>query len=279
MVSTASETERLLEEGRVLELGLMAARQRTQKIAGFIEDDAVALCLGQKSEADSTPENLRWVHYHPAAGEGLEVALEQLKRLRETYPQAWLHGFSPAWLKEHGNLDALIQAGLDSLSLFTGELDADDQSWKEFLQAPLPLVASFVYKPEFNPEKLLARLETLRQGPTVKTLVPLAAAVGDRILLPGVTTEGTQDVSVLAACRLLAPGLHVRSSWAVTGWKVAQVGLAFGADELAGWGTEEYLAYSHRVRPAARVNRAELLAGIDEAGFDSKEIKRCDWAY
>ena len=71
-------------------------------------------------------------------------------------------------------------------------------------------------------------------------------------------------VSVLR--HFLPAEVRVRASWAALGWKVAQMALIHGADELAGWSVAESVAYSTRVRAAARVETDEVKCGVEEAG-------------
>jgi 2-iminoacetate synthase ThiH len=71
-------------------------------------------------------------------------------------------------------------------------------------------------------------------------------------------------VSVLR--HFLPAEVRVRASWAALGWKVAQMALVHGADELAGWSVAESVAYSARVRAAARVETDEVKCGVEEAG-------------
>lgn len=265
-VKTDSRVRRLFEQGRILELGQLAAQKRGAKRAGYLADDRVSHYF---EEAPEEP-GIR-VHFLPD-----DEAEERLKDFKERYPQTLVHGLSVERLQGR-EADSWGALGLDSLTLDTGPLDRPTPQWEEVARAQIPMVASFVYGPQADYEALEARLEKLSGFASIRSVVALPASVGDRILLPGATTDGTHDMKVLSLCRLLLDKAHVRISWGVLGWKVAQVGLAFGGDELCGWGTEERLAFSHRVRPAARVETDELLAGLAEAGYDGFEIDRCDW--
>ena len=105
----------------------------------------------------------------------------------------------------------------------------------------------------------------------------MPASVGDLVLLSDLTTDGLRDISVLIRSRLCAPeSARVRASWAALGWKMAQSSLAFGADQLAGWGLEEFLAYTQRLRPSSTVGREEALAGVKEAGRTPQEVHSCN---
>jgi 2-iminoacetate synthase ThiH len=129
-----------------------------------------------------------------------------------------------------------------------------------------PLTAVLVYAPELTAQALEQAVEALGKVQRLVSVVPLPAGAGDRIPLPGLTTGGTTDVMAISALRILLPAeTRVRASWAALGWKVAQVALAYGADEIAGWTAAETLAYTGRVRAASRVERQELNEGLEEA--------------
>lgn len=132
---------------------------------------------------------------------------------------------------------------------------------------PLAWTAVVTYEPGVTPEAIEQLAERLKESSSLVSVVPLPAAAGDRIPLPGKTTAGTTDVMLLSALRwLLPPAVRIRASWAALGQKSAQVALAYGADEFAGWTAAEALAYSERVRAADRVERVELEAALAEAG-------------
>ncbi|MEW6277591.1 MAG: hypothetical protein AB1758_03130 [Candidatus Eremiobacterota bacterium] len=242
MRTAVSELEALVAEGDLLELGVRASRARTHDGVGFLEDGAVLLAR----PGVELPERPPWPRMIHLASDSAEYLLE----LRARYPGVWVHG--PAGLP------------VDSLALFTSREP----------QERLPEVATVLYDQESS---VLDDLERLARRPRLVGVVLLPAAVGDQVLVEGATTWGNRDVSLLAAARILLPHCHVRASWGALGWKLAQPAVAFGADELAGWGLEEHLAYP-RARPASGVGRAEVEAGIREAGRIPVEVSRCDWA-
>lgn len=263
-----SEMRQLFENGSVLELGALAARVRSRRRVGYLADDQVTLYF------DETPTELRpLVHFYPSSD-----PTEHLARLKAESPESWVHGLSIQALGGREPEDWKHQ-GLDSFSLDTGALDQENPEWESVAEADIPMVASFIYGPGTTYEALEERLRRLAGYPSVRTVVALPSSVGDRILLPGATTDGTDDMKILSLCRLLLPKHHVRISWGVLGWKVAQVGMAFGGDEIGGWGVEERVAYSHRLRPAATVGTEEVLAGLSEAGYEGLAIQRCDWEF
>ena len=237
----------------VFELGRDAlAHSRTQ--VGYREDGAVLLVAGGEPAAVEQP---RCVHFHPGKDEA--APLERLAELRQRGLP--VHGLSPGWVRRHGLLP------VDSLALYTGALQgpagAAAEGWEQCLGLGLPFVASLTYGPGDPERALLERLERLTAASSV-LLLPRAS--GDRMLAEA-TTDGLQDVRFLAQARKALPAtVRVRASWAALGWKMAQATLAFGVDELAGWGLEEELAYGNKRHSAMQVGAAEVREGIEEAG-------------
>lgn len=262
---SVKDLEAFLRGGDVLDLGSRAARSRTSRRAGFREDGAVLLACpdGERlpteppaGAARRSPSEIREVHLLP----GVAAA-----DLRARYPGAWIHG-------------AEDREGVDSLAVMTGLADAEGGDWEHLLERPLPKVAAALYGPQTSPEALAARLDRLRRAENLGTVVWLPAHPGDRLYLPDQTTDGTADAVLLAVTRLaLGPRVRVRASWAAYGWRLAQVALTFGADEVAGWGLEEELSWGRALEPAAVVSREEAEAGIAEALREPVEVRGCAW--
>lgn len=238
-----------------------AARARAHAEVWLRADGAVHL-LPQSPDWGKLPREVTEVHYHPSKGQTIEQVREEIAQVRQQYPGARLHGLSPGWLERNGS--ELLEL-FDSFCLFTGELGAPPhpaaQGWRKFSELP-NAVATLVYGPEHSLEQLQERLKHLEN---VGQVVPLPRAVGDLVMVSGATTDGTWDIEVLSRCRALLPArVRVRASWGALGFKLAQASLAFGADALAGWGLEEQLAYSGRMRPAELVGWEEARAGLRE---------------
>lgn len=248
------------------------ARARRHSAVWLRADGAVWLSLGASGrspvELGRLPLDVREVHYHPQKDDSPEFVRQRLGELRAEHPGAVLHGLSPGWLSRHG-----LPEGLDSLSLFTGELERDEaaaaRGWPDALACDIDMVATVIYGPEHTASQLEQRLTRLAQAPRLRQVVLLPRAVGDLVVVPGATTDGTKDVEFLALARCLLPAsVRVRASWGALGFKLAQSALAFGADALAGWGLEEQLAYSGKMRSADLIGWDEARAGVREAGMD-----------
>ena len=175
---------------------------------------------------------------------------------REEYPQAELSGHAGAGGEEL----------FDSLGIKLGLAEEDFQAEPQDLPYGKPLVGVLNYSPDVQPDALVQACLRAKEIPGLRTVVPLPLGAGDRIPLQGFTTSGTTDAMVISVLRHhLPPEIRVRASWAALGWKVAQLTLVYGADELAGWSAAESLVYGPRVRAAARVELDEVELGVEEA--------------
>jgi len=83
--------------------------------------------------------------------------------------------------------------------------------------------------------------------------------------LPGPT--GVDHLKVLAVARLLLDNFaHVKTYWVMTGLKIAQVGLFFGADDLDGTVEEEVISQMSGADHGQSVSKSELMRVIRDAG-------------
>jgi hypothetical protein len=252
------------------------ARERRHRDVSVRADGAVWMALGAQGrnavELGRLPQHITEVHYHPHRDDSPEAAFERVVQLREEFPGVPVHGFSPGWLRKHG----LTDVPADSLCFFTGELSGAVSpaacGWETLLHIPVDKVAVVVYGPEHTPAQLESRIAKLNEATHLTQLVLLPRAVGDLVVVPGATTDGTRDVEFLALARaVLHPTVRLRASWGTLGFKLAQCSLAFGADALAGWGLDEHLAYSGKMRSAEVVGWDEARAGVAEARLEVHE--------
>lgn len=270
MTTTATPTwQELYNEQRHARLGSLAGRQ--SKVNSLADEET--LLLGSASEAarlsgrpKATPNTApKMVVLTP---ESKDSSAEDFARLvaqtRELHPEAELAGFGPANLTPEQRFQ-----GLDRGVILAGRLAETFEASPDLGQigeAATPVTVVLVYSPGVSAKALEQAATALQDISNLVGVVPLPAGAGDRIPLPGLTTAGSTDLMVISVLRLLLPKtVRVRVSWAALGWKVAQVGLAYGADEIAGWTAAESLAYTGRVRAASRVERQELNEGLEEA--------------
>lgn len=243
-----------------------------------LADNEILLTGGAKAAARATEKSKQvetpaLVVLTPGKGELLEEFEQEVLAARANYPGAELAGFGPpGWTPVPASaLDRYVfRLGTVAASF---QLDPD-WTYKTAASHSGEFTAVLLYAPEAQAEALSEAVSLLESVENLTTVVPLPLGAGDRIPLRGMTTSGNLDMTMLAALRFLLPcTVRVRASWAVMGWKVAQVGPAYGASEMMGWSAAEALAYSGRVRAAARVETAELEAGLAEAG-----VVRVEWS-
>lgn len=250
------------------------ARVRRHGDVWLRADGSVWLALGTQGrnavDLGRLPEEVREIHYHPQRDDSPESVTTRVQQLRADFPAARVHGLSPGWLCKHGTDPCGL---VDSFCLFTGELTGPEApaaaGWETLLQTPGDKVAVVVYGPEHTAAQLEARVRKLNAARQLRQLVLLPRAVGDLVVIPGATTDGTRDIEFLALARaVLDAGVRLRASWGTLGFKLAQCSLAFGSDALAGWGLDEHLAYSGKMRSAEVVGWDEARAGVREAGLE-----------
>ena len=280
MVETQAKTQdKIVQIENIFQLGREAARGLSGQV-NYREDGAVWMALGSSDPhpAGGKSEGPRFVHYHPLKDDSIETAQARVRELHARFPQAPVHGFSPAWFERQGAREVI---GLNSLCWFTGSVDGPAESassgWQKLADTEIAKVASFIYGPEVTREQVEARVGEILKGRNVTTIVPLPRGLGDRVLLAQATTDGILDVTVYAWTRIACArhDVRLRASWGALGWKMAQPCLSFGVDELAGWGLEEFLAYGPKARGSSVVGREEAEQGIREAGREPIGVTAC----
>ncbi len=264
----------LFEQGHHLCLGKRASILAKGRGVKALADPQI-LVLAQGSDgvrggrrvSEPDPKAVRSVVYI-GQNENLD---SRLSEIRQSFPQAEIAGqnrFDQEFADRFTGFDrAVFVAGLLAKNF------RPTQDLKAWQGSPglSPGTAVLQYSPEVTGRAVQQAVEELEGCHGLVSVVPLPTGVGDRIPLPGLTTSGVVDVMLLASLRIALPTtVRVRASWAALGWKVAQVGLAYGADECAGWSAAESLVYSERVRAASRVEISELSEGLLEAGRENE---------
>lgn len=80
-------------------------------------------------------------------------------------------------------------------------------------------------------------------------------------------TTGVDDLRTLAVSRLLLDNLlHIKTYWVMTGLKLAQVALFFGADDMDGTVVEEVISLMSGAGHGQSVPKSELVRVIRDAG-------------
>jgi aminodeoxyfutalosine synthase len=83
--------------------------------------------------------------------------------------------------------------------------------------------------------------------------------------LPG--TSGVDDLKTMAVARLLLDNfLHIKTYWVMTGLKLAQTALFFGANDMDGTVVEEVISLMSGAAHGQALSKAELVRVIRDAG-------------
>ena len=104
------------------------------------------------------------------------------------------------------------------------------------------------------------------------TFIPLAFHSANTEL-PGLPeTTGFDDLKNLAVSRLMLDNFpHIKAFWIMIGPKIAQLALAFGADDIDGTVIEERITHMAGAQTAQGLTRQELHHLIREAGREPVE--------
>ena len=232
--------------------------------------------------------------------------LEMLRGLKERYPELHLKAFTATEIDHFTKLAkrspaevlaALRKAGLDSLPGGGAEIFADrvwnqvcsgkarPERWLEIHRAWHGLggksTSTMLYGHiETDEERVdhMLRLRALQDETGGFTaFIPLAYQVENNALqgIPRPTAQ--TDLKVHAVARLLLDNFdHIKAYWIMTGLKMAQILLSYGADDIDGTIVEERIVHMAGAESPLGVSEEELRALIREAG---REPVRRDTLY
>jgi aminodeoxyfutalosine synthase len=181
----------------------------------------------------------------------------------------------------------LRQAGLDSMPGGGAEIfakdtrdkiiqgKADAAQWLDVMREAhrqgIPTNATMLYGHIESVQDRVDHLLRLRalQDETggFVTFIPLAFQPWEAPAMQLPETTGFEDLKAIAVGRLMLDNFpHIKSYWIMIGPRLAQVGLAFGADDLDGTVTEEKIAHDAGAPTARAMTVHELVRLIREAG-------------
>jgi aminodeoxyfutalosine synthase len=235
-----------------------------------------------------------------------EYYLEMLRGLKERYPELHLKAFTATEIDHLTKISKkpadrvlveLREAGLDSLPGGGAEIfaprvwsqicsgKARPERWLEIHRAWHRLggrsTATMLYGHiETDEERVdhMLRLRALQDETGGFTaFIPLAFQVENNRLsrLPRPTAQ--TDLRVHAVARLLLDNFdHIKAYWVMTGLKMAQILLSWGADDIDGTIVEERIVHMAGAESPLGVTEEELRALIREAG---REPVRRDTLY
>ena len=227
-----------------------------------------------------------------------------LSSLKSEYPQLHLKAFTMVELDHFAHfykmndddvLQQLIAAGLDSCPGGGAEIfreptrsmicahKCDANRWLELAgkahAAGLKTNATMLYGHIESIEDRVDHLIKLREQQGLsqgfQCFIPLAFYPPETQLahLPG--PSGVDSLKTMAVSRLMLDNFdHLKAYWVMLGKRLAQVALHYGANDLDGTiteGGELTESYSVETNNEVRMNRNEIAALIEDAGFEAVE--------
>lgn len=227
-----------------------------------------------------------------------------LSALKRDYPQLHLKAFTMVEIDHFAHfykmsdedvVNQLIDAGMDSCPGGGAEIfreptrsiicahKCDADRWLELSgkvhRAGLKTNATMLYGHVESLEDRVDHLIRLREQQDksggFQCFIPLAFyPPGTQLAhLPG--PSGIDSLKTMAVSRLMLDNFdHIKAYWVMLGKRLAQVALHFGANDIDGTitkGGELSESYSVEANNEVKMSRAELVALIEEAGFQAVE--------
>jgi aminodeoxyfutalosine synthase len=227
--------------------------------------------------------------------------LEMLRSLKALRPEVHLQAFTCveiahladlAGLSVADTLQALKEAGLGSIpgggaEVFSPRVRTSlcpqklsPEGWLSVAQTAhrlgLKTNATMLYGHLENLEERVDHLIRLREAQDETggfvTFIPLAFHPQNTRLPDLPETTGFDDLKNLAVARLMLDNFpHIKAFWIMIGPKMAQLSLAFGADDIDGTVIEEKITHMAGAQTPMGLTRAQLLHLIQEAGCEPVE--------
>lgn len=227
--------------------------------------------------------------------------LEMLRGIKALRPAVHLQAFTAveihhlagiAGLSVPETLTALQEAGLGSLpgggaEVFSPRIrqslcakKLSPEGWLEVCQTAhrlgLSTNATMLYGHQETLAERVDHLVRLRAAQDETggflTFIPLAFHAANTGLPDLPETTGFDDLKNLAVARLMLDNFpHIKAFWIMVGPKIAQLALAFGADDIDGTVIEERITHMAGARTAQGLTRQELHHLIREAGREPVE--------
>ena len=227
-----------------------------------------------------------------------------LSALKRDYPQLHLKAFTMVEIDHFAHfykmtdedvINQLIDAGMDSCPGGGAEIfreptrsiicahKCDADRWLELsgkvhlagLKTNATMLYGHVESLEDRVDHLIRLREQQDKSSGFQCFIPLAFyPPGTQLAhLPG--PSGIDSLKTMAVSRLMLDNFdHIKAYWVMLGKRVAQAALHFGANDIDGTitkGGELSESYSVEANNEVKMSRAELIALIEEAGFQAVE--------
>ncbi|TBV81121.1 MAG: aminofutalosine synthase MqnE [Desulfobulbaceae bacterium] len=222
--------------------------------------------------------------------------LEMLRAIKEERPGVHIQAFTGVEIahlaeisgqKLEDTIKELMAAGLDSIPgggaevfsprirKLTCEKKLSGADWLKVartahslgLRSNATMLYGHIETVEERVEHLLQLRETQDQTGGFLSFIPLAFHPRNTEMAQLPRTSGMEDLKNIAVSRLLLDNFdHIKAYWVMIGPKLAQVALAFGADDLDGTVTEELITKMAGGQSDQAMADTELIRLIREAG-------------
>lgn len=219
-----------------------------------------------------------------------------VKKIKDAFPHIHIKAFTPVEIKYFSDIsglsirDVLMQlqaAGLGSLPGGGAEVLSDrvraelcpkkasSAKWLEVMRAAhllgLRSNATLLYGHIETEEEIIDHLLSLRglQDETggFQTFIPLPFHPRNTQIDFLAKPTACEQLKLFAVSRLMLDNFdHCKAYWIMTGLKVAQLALCFGADDIDGTVTEEKITHAAGAETAAGLTKNELINLIRQAG-------------
>ena len=242
-----------------------------------------------------------------------------LSSLKRQYPQLHLKAFTMVELDHFAQfykmndddvLQQLMAAGLDSCPGGGAEIfreptrsmicahKCDANRWLELagkahaagLKTNATMLYGHIESIEDRVDHLIKLREQQDRSRGFQCFIPLAFYPPETQLahLPG--PSGVDSLKTMAVSRLMLDNFdHLKAYWVMLGKRLSQVALHYGANDLDGTiteGGELTESYSVETNNEVKMNRSEIVALIEDGGFEAVErdtvynrLERCDISY
>jgi aminodeoxyfutalosine synthase len=231
----------------------------------------------------------------------LDYYLELLSRLHAALPHVHLKAYTAVEIAHFAELsglgtrevlERLIDAGLGSLPGGGAEIfhpdvrericptKIDGRTWlaihAEAHELGLKSNATMLYGHVEDAEHRIDHLVRLREQQHAtggfQAFIPLPYLPKGTDLTDGEATTGLADLKTVAVNRLMLDNIpHIKAYWVMLGVKVAQVALAFGADDLDGTVVQEQIGHQAGSESPQEMTVEQIRRLIRETGHEPVE--------
>ena len=264
------------------------------------DDDAYTMQVADVMEQAHKYDGENFSEFHIVGGLhptlGYDYYIEMMRRLNEDFPTVHIQAFTAVEIEYFAEisgksvrdvLQELKDNGLGSLPGGGAEIFAervrkkicpekiDADTWltvhKTAHEVGLNSNATMLYGHIETAEDRVDHLIRLREAQDITggflTFIPLAFHPQNTGYDTLPRTSGQMDIRMIAMSRLMLDNFpHIKAFWIMIGAKVAQLSLAFGADDLDGTVVEEKITHAAGAVTDQGMAKSQLERLIEEAG-------------